>query len=242
MDALNRIAQEVLKGLPVSKMKREPEPWRRWLEILRAQNWRGLSVAGRCPVSELVWQSGVKIGRPPAIVRRELRLSTGDEVEADYWIEDLLLENVFRESADFCEDMARAAELIEPEIAVQTEAVEPNGDESQQPRAVTPVNAIPGRNADWHRAVVGRPRRVRRNARYEAIDQVLRDIAKSQPKGHEEVFQALDGRCRVPNADPFRGAGGWHAGFRKNRVAAQAWLSKAWSRLNLPAFSRGPKK
>ena len=84
-------------------------------------------------------------------------------------------------------------------------------------------------------------KRVRRNAKYEAIDEALRETAKSRPRSHEEVFQALNGRSKPPNAEPFKTAGGWHAGFKKDAVAARAWLSKAWSRLELPAFPRGPK-
>jgi hypothetical protein len=82
---------------------------------------------------------------------------------------------------------------------------------------------------------------VRRNSKYEEIDKTLRSIAESRPTSHEEVFRALDGRAHLPNAKPFLGAAGWFDAFRRNKVAARAWLSKAWSRLNLPAFPRGPK-
>jgi hypothetical protein len=82
---------------------------------------------------------------------------------------------------------------------------------------------------------------VRRNSKYEAIDKALRSIGESRPTSHEEVFRALDGRVPVPNAKPFAGAGGWFAGFKRDRGAAHAWLSKAWSRLHLAAFPRGPK-
>ena len=99
--------------------------------------------------------------------------------------------------------------------------------------AVTPDLSVGDRN--------DKRKRVRRNAKYEGIDEALREIAKSRPKAHEEVFQALEGRSKLPNAEPFKTAGGWHAGFKKDAVAARAWLSKAWSRLNLPAFLRGPK-
>jgi hypothetical protein len=82
---------------------------------------------------------------------------------------------------------------------------------------------------------------VRRSSKYEAIDAALRSIAESRPTSHEKVFDALDGRAPVPNAKPFAMAGGWLSGFKRDRVAAHAWLSKAWSRLHLAAFSRGPK-
>jgi hypothetical protein len=83
---------------------------------------------------------------------------------------------------------------------------------------------------------------VRRNSRYEAIDTALRGIAEARPGKHEEVFRALEGRCRIPNAEPFKSAGGWLAGFRKDNDAAHTWLSKRWTRLALPPFLRGPKK
>jgi hypothetical protein len=86
------------------------------------------------------------------------------------------------------------------------------------------------------------PRRnARRSPRYEKIDAALRGIAESQPKNHEEVFRALHGRVNTPNAEPFKSAGGWHAGFKKDANTAQAWLSKRWAGLNLPPFARGPK-
>lgn len=56
--------------------------------------------------------------------------------------------------------------------------------------------------AEPSRVSTRRPRR--RSARYEAIDQALCRIAKSKPDSHREVFQALDGRAKVPNASPFR--------------------------------------
>src|ERR1035438_9700454 len=40
-------------------------------------------------------------------------------------------------------------------------------------------------------------------------------------------------RVRWPNAEPFRSARGWSAGFRKDPARAHAWLSKRWNILNL---------
>jgi hypothetical protein len=82
----------------------------------------------------------------------------------------------------------------------------------------------------------------RRNSKYQSIDSELRRIAEARPKSHEEVFNALNARTRIPNAEPFYSSGGWLAGFRRNKPQARAWLSKHWARLNLPAFPRGPKK
>jgi hypothetical protein len=82
---------------------------------------------------------------------------------------------------------------------------------------------------------------VRRRVRYLEIDRALQEIGASRPKNHREVFRALDGRTSVPYAEPFLGAKGWLAGFQANPRAAQAWLSKSWSRLHLPPFRRGPK-
>jgi hypothetical protein len=80
-----------------------------------------------------------------------------------------------------------------------------------------------------------------RSPRYKAIDDTLRDIAQMTPRRHDDVFQNLDGRVKIPNAEPFHAAGGWVKGFNTDRRAARAWLSKAWSRLKLPPFPRGPK-
>jgi hypothetical protein len=84
-------------------------------------------------------------------------------------------------------------------------------------------------------------RKSRRAGRYQRIDDALRDIAEARPSGHEEVFKALDGRAPLPSARPFKTARAWHAGFLANRTSARAWLSKQWTRLNLPPFQRGPK-
>jgi hypothetical protein len=90
-------------------------------------------------------------------------------------------------------------------------------------------------------ALTPAPKSVRASVRYAEIDRTLREIAISHPKNHREVFRALDGRTQIPYAQPFLSAKGWLAGFQANPKAAQAWLSKAWSRLHLPPFPRGPK-
>jgi hypothetical protein len=127
LQTFNRIAQEAVKAIPISNLTSELEPWMQWLEFMRRREWRGLRVTGHLPVSELVWKAGVKIGRPPVVVRRELGLSTGDEPDADHWLEDLTLEHVFRESAEFCDDLARTLELLELKAADQTGATEGSG-------------------------------------------------------------------------------------------------------------------
>ncbi len=90
-----------------------------------------------------------------------------------------------------------------------------------------------------HVMEAGKPRR--QHARYEAIDKELRKIAEMRPMSHEEVFRSLDGRAPIPFAEPFATVRGWSAGFQRDQAAARAWLSKAWSRLHLPPFPRGPK-
>jgi hypothetical protein len=81
----------------------------------------------------------------------------------------------------------------------------------------------------------------KRSKKYEAIDVALRSIAESRPTSHAEVFSALEGRAPVPNAKPFSSAGGWLSGYKRDHSAAHVWLSKAWSRLQLAAFAKGPK-
>jgi hypothetical protein len=82
---------------------------------------------------------------------------------------------------------------------------------------------------------------VRRSARNKEIDSALQGIAKMHPHNHEEVFRALEGRVRPPEAEPFAGGRGWLLGFQRSPAGARAWLSKAWSHLELPPFRRGPK-
>jgi hypothetical protein len=81
-----------------------------------------------------------------------------------------------------------------------------------------------------------------RPSRYEAIDSALKQSAEARPRSHEEVFRHLDERNKhLPNAEPFRSARGWLAGFQKNPARARVWLSKRWSLLKLPGFTSGPK-
>ena len=81
----------------------------------------------------------------------------------------------------------------------------------------------------------------RRNAKYEAIDKTLCEIADSRPSTQAEVFQSLEGRVGIPPAEPFLAAGGWMAGFRQDTAGARAWLSKRWAESDLPPLPRGPK-
>ena len=83
----------------------------------------------------------------------------------------------------------------------------------------------------------------RRSPRYDAIDSALKQCAKSCPRSHKEVFSCLDtrGKRLIPNAEPFRSAGGWLAGFQKDPALARIWLSKRWALLSLPVFISGPK-
>jgi hypothetical protein len=83
---------------------------------------------------------------------------------------------------------------------------------------------------------------LRRSRKYELIDEHLKDAAAACPRDHREVFRILEGRqCPIPEAEPFKTAGGFLAGFEKDPQTARAWLSKQWSHLGLPAFPRGPK-
>jgi len=86
------------------------------------------------------------------------------------------------------------------------------------------------------------PRPKKRDLKYAAVDAALRQIAEARPRSHEEVFRSLEGRTCIPNAEPFLSARGWLAGFKRNKPTARAWLSRAWYRLNLPPFPRGPKQ
>ena len=103
--------------------------------------------------------------------------------------------------------------------------------------------ALPAQEAQVPEEVRKAKKPVRRNQKYVGIDKALREFAGARPKNHEEVFRLLDDRkVAIPNRRPFKAAGGWLKGFQQNRHAARAWLSQAWGRLDLPAFSRGPKK
>jgi hypothetical protein len=106
------------------------------------------------------------------------------------------------------------------------------------PRPKGPPGSDPGSRA------IPRPllRNVaRRNPKDEEIDRTLLEIAESSPKNHAAVFEMLDGRVPIPNAQPFKKAGRWLIGFQADPHLARVWLSKRWKSLGLPAFRRGRK-
>jgi hypothetical protein len=115
-------------------------------------------------------------------------------------------------------------------------------------RSAAEMNAHPGSDGESGRDEIrftrGSARRpTRRSLKYHAIDAALKACAEARPCGHEEVFRCLDDRkTRLPNAEPFRSAGGWTAGFQKEPMRASVWLSKRWTLLELPRFTPGPKK
>jgi hypothetical protein len=86
----------------------------------------------------------------------------------------------------------------------------PRTQDAQRPQEVSKANMRP----------------VRRHPRYTKIDEALQEIAESHPRTQEEVFRALEGRAGFPPAEPFETARGWIAGFRRDKPAARAWLSK----------------
>jgi len=145
LNCLNAAASKALAGLPSSNDSVSQEPWWLWLAFMQKRKWGGFSVTGTVPVSKRVWEAGVGIGRPPVVVRRELGLDGIDEPEADHRLEDLALHNVFRESADFCEDLSRVLSLVTQvppgvaaaDAAQQTPSVERPPDEDR--RSIRPA-------------------------------------------------------------------------------------------------------
>ena len=118
-----------------------------------------------------------------------------------------------------------------------------NGTEGGSPNAERHGQALRVQESQQPTSSRKAKRPVRRNAKYERIDNALREFAAARPKNHEEVFRLLDDRkVAISNRRPFKTAGGWLKGFQQNRHTASAWLSQAWGRLGLPAFARGPKK
>jgi hypothetical protein len=82
----------------------------------------------------------------------------------------------------------------------------------------------------------------KRSSKYLAIDKLLQEIAKASPRSHKEVCRSLgDRKAPFPDAEPFRTARDWVAGFKNNPVRATQWLSKRWALLGLPPFRRGPE-
>ena len=114
-------------------------------------------------------------------------------------------------------------------------------------RPVTPSELIAaarrtGPEAGGQPQASNRQKTVKRSPRYLDIDAKLRKIWDSRPQCYAKVIEALDGRARHPDVEPFRTAGGWLKGFKKNPSLARTWLSKTRARLGLPQLPRGPKR
>ena len=242
------------KFIEVRDESPEPEPPLRTLnEAFYRNDMRGqLALAARLlPVGQMPndchavrsegehWKLyGPLDGRKQTIVQRQVRVLavqaaagigfTGVAAQTlDYWLEflrdspdysdeDSILRNVCSASANYC----RVLETLVIERTMHNREITPKKEAS----------------TDSHKA---RPS-IKATSRYAAIDAKLKDISESKPRSHQDVFRRLDGE-RVANAEPFRSARGWFAGFKKDPEAARAWLSKRWSLLGLPSFPRGPK-
>jgi len=134
------IARKALNRLPKSQRLDGGEPWQRWLDFMRRNDW-GFKVTGNVRCTELEWDLGVKDEKPLAQIRKKQRYTTGDEDKNIYertdtgrlrrlrprelrgrssedlhkyfhWLENGRIERVFESSASFCEELAsRAFEL-----------------------------------------------------------------------------------------------------------------------------------
>jgi hypothetical protein len=74
-----------------------------------------------------------------------------------------------------------------------------------------------------------------RRSQYPRIEEALREIADAHPCSYAEVFGQLQERAtEFPRAHPFKVAGGWRAGHKKDPRSANVWLAKIWRKLGLP--------
>jgi len=166
------------------------------------------------------------------------RLPEGDSRRAE------IEQEVAALSAQRAAVMAEYPQLVPAEVRhveAPTVTASPSTDASQSHAVAAMV--VHSEEPEGHRQARVAKKPIRRSPKYEKIDCRLSEISKARPKNHAEVFQFLDGgKVPLPNRKAFKSAGGWLKGFQKDRPAASAWLSTAWTRLKLPAFDRGPKK
>lgn len=89
------------------------------------------------------------------------------------------------------------------------------------------------------------PSRARRRGAHDTIyapfDKALREIAKTNPTSHHEVFKLLTER-RIPQTILGRASTDWMDWFRQRPRNARSWLSKRWAKNELPPFPRGRKQ
>lgn len=161
------------------------------------------------------------------------------------------IERIFETSADFCLELGShappdATEEVQPDAKAEARTTGKSKG-IHQVDAVTQTVSTASQDAS-STAPLKKPfheehtKAKRRDPKYADIYTALRQIAESRPRSHEEVFRSLEGRTRLPHAEPFVSSSGWLAGFKRNKPAARSWLSSAWSRLNLRPFPRGPKQ
>jgi hypothetical protein len=242
-------AEAVLKSLATIAAKGfqtydADEPWRSWLDELRRRRWNYKESQCTAGYSQRAMEDPSRFGFEPPMAKGELRTGTVDdqEMEALFGPNDAerkrgssfvqtrfegvhgVVDRLFDASKKLCLKLgARAA-----------------GPGSNLPTVLRREELPEGPTGTEVRRNSRKP--VRRNTVHEKIDQVLCEIAEMRPQSHEEVFRALDKRAPLPKAQPFASARGWLAGFNSDEHSARVWLSKAWTRLHLPPFARGPKK
>ena len=253
VDAIGRVKAETLRAhialeqevSRLERMKREAPFLRCVLRIFLAfareatqlaktpdhPDWCDSELDPRCRsfLIEAMIESWESLGKDPGV--RKMFSSRGWGYSID--------EDVLRKITKFPEWKQYQTLLLEAldiqSVPLASVSQLPSGPASQvEPALAEPALPVPPSRPERRTA--------KRNPGAEAIDKALREIAKTCPKSHEEVFRAMNGRFPVPLASPFLTTGGWLSGFNRDPVPARAWLSRNWHRLQLPAFRRGPKK
>jgi len=248
--SLARKAARGINGIPSA------DAWKAWLDSLRQEEF-GFEVRFRHSSAynqkrrDYVAQSVEAIQVVEGIVETVALLD--GSLETRTRVEGITgtIERVFETSADFCLELGShgppdATEEVQPGAKAEAQTTV-KGEGIHQVGAVTPTVALASQGAPPTAPLKKRLREEhtkakRRDPKYADIYTALRQIAEARPTSHEEVFRALEGRTRLPHAQPFVSSGGWLAGFKRNKPAARSWLSRAWSGLDLRPFPRGPKQ
>lgn len=87
---------------------RDAESWQLWLDFMRREGWGYSDVGSPQAVPPAEWEEIAKSGKLLCDVQRELGHSTSDEAaitEVGGWLQDGVIEHVFKASADFCVEL-----------------------------------------------------------------------------------------------------------------------------------------
>ncbi len=106
---------------------RDADSWALWLDFMRREGWRYSDFGSPQPVPRREWEEMAKSERPLCDVQREFGHSTSDEAaitEVGGWLQEGVIEHVFKASADFCIELDSREQAGPPRKRIREEPID----------------------------------------------------------------------------------------------------------------------